>query len=78
MNFLWLFWPNRSRAALPPAHTATAAQKLMMLSSDAVCRLVELHFEMRRLSGREVNPVALAKLSDRLGTIAHMEARRQL
>ena len=75
MSFQWLFKPAPS-TALPAARTATAAQKLMMLCSAAVCRLVLGHFILRQATGREIDAAALADLSDRLGRIAHEQARK--
>jgi len=77
MSFQWLFKPASS-TALPPAHTPTAAGKLLMLSSRAVCSLVLAHFELRAFSGREIDDAALADLSDRLGRIAHEQARKAM
>ena len=76
MAFQWLFKTGRSGAALPPAQTRTAAEKLTMLTSAAVCRLVLAHFTLRQATGREIDTDALADMADRLGRIAHEEARK--
>jgi len=61
---------------IPRAVTSTATEKLLMLSSRAVCRLVHDHFILRQSGAGEIDAAALADLSDRLGRIAHEQARK--
>jgi len=63
---------------IPRAVTSTATEKLLMLSSRAVCRLIHDHFILRQATGREIDAAALADLSDRLGRIAHEQARKAM
>ena len=61
---------------IPRAVTSTATEKLLVLCSRAVCRLVHDHFILRQAAGKEIDAAALADLSDRLGRIAHEQARK--
>jgi len=61
---------------IPRAVTATATEKLLMLSSRAVCRLVHDHFVLREHGAGEIDHMALQELSDKLGRIAHEQARK--
>jgi hypothetical protein len=63
---------------IPRAVTSTATEKLLMLSSRAVCRLVHDHFILRQSGAGEIDHVALAELADKLGRIAHDEARKAM
>jgi len=63
---------------IPRAVTATATEKLLMLSSRAVCRLTHDHFVLRQAGAGEIDHIALQELSDRLGRIAHEQARKEL
>jgi hypothetical protein len=63
---------------IPRAVTSTATEKLLMLRSRAVCRLVHDHFILRQSGAGEIDHAALADLSDKLGRIAHDEARKAM
>ena len=63
---------------IPRAVTSTATEKLLMLSSRAVCRLTHDHFVLRQAGAGEIDHIALQELSDRLGRIAHEQARKEL
>jgi len=63
---------------IPRAVTSTATEKLLMLSSRAVCRLVHDHFVLREHGAGEIDHMALADLADKLGRIAHEQARKEM
>ena len=63
---------------IPRAVTATATEKLLMLSSRAVCRLAYDHFVLRQAGAGEIDHMALADLADKLGRIAHEQARKEM
>ena len=63
---------------IPRAVTATATEKLLMLSSRAVCRLTHDHFVLRQAGAGEIDHMALADLADKLGRIAHEQARKEM
>ena len=63
---------------IPRAVTSTATEKLLMLSSRAVCRLAYDHFVLRQSGAGEIDHMALADLADKLGRIAHEQARKEM
>ena len=63
---------------IPRAVTSTATEKLLMLSSRAVCRLAYDHFVLRQAGAGEIDHMALADLADKLGRIAHEQARKEM
>jgi len=63
---------------IPIAVTSTATEKLLMLSSRAVCRLTHDHFVLRQAGAGEIDHMALADLADKLGRIAHEQARKEM
>jgi len=63
---------------IPRAVTATATEKMLMLSSRAVCRLTYDHFVLRQAGAGEIDHIALQGLADKLGRIAHEQARKEM
>ena len=63
---------------IPRIVTSTATEKMLMLSSRAVCRLVHDHFILREHGAGEIDYMALADLADKLGRIAHEQARKEM
>jgi len=63
---------------IPRIVTSTATEKMLMLSSRAVCRLTHDHFVLRQAGAGEIDHIALQELSDKLGRIAHEQARKEM